>query len=540
MERFNLNIDSYTLSDLMILFSLKRDYGRKNVEDGKKVLIQQLGKIQNLGEDKKINISFFIDMACVKLKEKFQTEIKNKGTWSQSENLIMQDSNTHYVISDPNVIAGRNSKITEGRLAGTDDVPPGWLNPINVRTIMTGMNIDSRFRDNYSTTSASNFQFDLPDVQKNVTNMRIATLDIPMTYYGVSRARGDSTFLVCEPFQRSATNMRVTESSLSIEEEGLFENGAWDASYIHVVLSQHPVFTYISVPDDIPLVDITYPERPVVQSKDFLFTNPSFSYGWLVVLPDGNYEMQWQNISKAEDLVTSMNTALTLAKPGVLFHSTGKFYAYGIDTESGMDPTRDLTYDVDRASGTSIFSIPSADSVFLVGINTSSVYNYGLDDLNGFQLFFQVDSGGALSLTENIQLRLGWQLGFRERIYLCTEVTMCASEGIAMVTGPRYMFISIDDGRKNSGNNFIAAFSQSTLDSHILMRINLASSMDDVGVYKTASDVGLSNQLNRTREYFGPVSISRLKIKLLDEYGRLIDLNHMDWSLSLVFEKLYE
>jgi len=73
-----------------------------------------------------------------------------------------------------------------------------------------------------------------------------------------------------------------------------------------------------------------------------------------------------------------------------------------------------------------------------------------------------------------------------------------------------------------------------------MTRINLSNTLDDVGVYKCASDVGLSNQLNRTREYFGPVDISRLRCRLLDEYGRVIDLNNMDWSMSIVFEKLYD
>jgi hypothetical protein len=102
------------------------------------------------------------------------------------------------------------------------------------------------------------------------------------------------------------------------------------------------------------------------------------------------------------------------------------------------------------------------------------------------------------------------------------------------------MYISIDDGNNNSNQNFTAMLADSTMGQHVMARINLAASMDSVGVYKCASDVGLSNQLNRTREFFGPVDISRLKIKLLDEYGRPINLNNMDWSMSMVFEKLYD
>jgi hypothetical protein len=41
------------------------------------------------------------------------------------------------------------------------------------------------------------------------------------------------------------------------------------------------------------------------------------------------------------------------------------------------------------------------------------------------------------------------------------------------------------------------------------------------------------------RQYFGPIAISTLKIQLLDEYGRIIQLNNMDYSFCLTFESVY-
>jgi hypothetical protein len=108
-----------------------------------------------------------------------------------------------------------------------------------------------------------------------------------------------------------------------------------------------------------------------------------------------------------------------------------------------------------------------------------------------------------------------------------------------MPTGPRYAFISIDDGQKNTGTSLISAFSRSTMDKNIISRFNIAHAMDDAACYKPSSDAGLSNQLNRTRDYFGPVDIQRLHIRILDEYGRILDLNHMDWSMTLTFDSMY-
>ena len=49
-----------------------------------------------------------------------------------------------------------------------------------------------------------------------------------------------------------------------------------------------------------------------------------------------------------------------------------------------------------------------------------------------------------------------------------------------------------------------------------------------------------NNNLAKLRRYNGPVDLSRLQIKLLDRFGSLIDLNNMDYSLTIEMEILYE
>ena len=46
--------------------------------------------------------------------------------------------------------------------------------------------------------------------------------------------------------------------------------------------------------------------------------------------------------------------------------------------------------------------------------------------------------------------------------------------------------------------------------------------------------------LGFTRNYFGPVNIRRLKIRLLDEMGRVLDLNNADYSLTLSVNQIYD
>ena len=42
------------------------------------------------------------------------------------------------------------------------------------------------------------------------------------------------------------------------------------------------------------------------------------------------------------------------------------------------------------------------------------------------------------------------------------------------------------------------------------------------------------------RSYFGPVDIERMRVKLIDDKGNIVDLNNSDWSFTLCVEQLYQ
>jgi hypothetical protein len=49
-----------------------------------------------------------------------------------------------------------------------------------------------------------------------------------------------------------------------------------------------------------------------------------------------------------------------------------------------------------------------------------------------------------------------------------------------------------------------------------------------------------NNNLAKIRRYNGPINLSKIQIKLLDQFGSIIDLNNMDFSMTLELELLYE
>ena len=109
------------------------------------------------------------------------------------------------------------------------------------------------------------------------------------------------------------------------------------------------------------------------------------------------------------------------------------------------------------------------------------------------------------------------------------------SEGVPFLSGTRYAFLSINDYQNNARPSFLVAYGDSTKTDNIMARINLA-----YGQNLHQRDSGFTHNSNRTREYFGPVDIQRLTIQLKDEFGRIIDLNNMDWSFTLAFEKKFK
>jgi hypothetical protein len=168
----------------------------------------------------------------------------------------------------------------------------------------------------------------------------------------------------------------------------------------------------------------------------------------------------------------------------------------------------------------------------------SYCYTFGIPLINSFNIKFNVSTDGTPDVEQPLPLKLGWQLGFRAGSYGLCEVAI--SEGICLITGPRYIYFCINDFTNASNNYFRAAFAESILSPHILGRINYSKLQQDAGAFGLAEDDDYNNSLNRTREYFGPTEIQRLHFQIIDEYGRVVRFNNMDWSCAIMFDVLYD
>ena len=91
-----------------------------------------------------------------------------------------------------------------------------------------------------------------------------------------------------------------------------------------------------------------------------------------------------------------------------------------------------------------------------------------------------------------------------------------------------YFMLSVNDFMNNHNNIFVSPFKYSSIaNQNVLARIS-------------STTHNTNNIIYPERVYFGPTNISKLEIKLYDEYGRFVELNNSDYSFVLELELLYE
>lgn len=73
---------------------------------------------------------------------------------------------------------------------------PGIMNPLKTRVISKCLNIDTRFRDNMTTSNSSDFLVSLPVRLQKVVSMQIASFEFPVSFYGISSKYGNNYFYI--------------------------------------------------------------------------------------------------------------------------------------------------------------------------------------------------------------------------------------------------------------------------------------------------------------------------------------------------------
>jgi hypothetical protein len=250
---------------------------------------------------------------------------------------------------------------------------------------------------------------------------------------------------------------------------------------------------------------------------------------YYIVIPSGNYYYKTIinniNIIFESFLIPfSISCDLNYSNLGGIGEGNG-FSKIGI-----VDPINDVT---------SPFNSPTLPQIIyfelnfnaspLLGITNSLKFNKN-NDINNYKNYYDISS-------VDYKQQFGWLIGFRKPKYMDAELTNSLlyykSESIMDFTGSKYFFLIVDDFNKSMNVNFLSASVKGLLPDNIIARISLKGlifsiqSQNDFSVY------------SEPRYYYGPVNINKLQVSLVDEYGRIVDLNQKDLSFTLRLTTIY-
>jgi hypothetical protein len=428
---FDLNIENYTIKELEEIFELHgRYYDANTIKQKESTLRQNIMKDTKIETNTKNKTLTFISNVTEILTNKGAAAAPMPsnagGTQSSSlESTVSSVYNNVYNLdpslqSTPIVNAGSTTIIRKPVTPFAQSMPSeyyqGAINPLNKRILRQNINIDTRFRENYYGTNASNFHVNLPLRLTEVVSLQLSAMELPTTFYVVSKVFGNNFFV-------------------------------------------------LEIADEQPLI---------------------------VTIPDGNYD--------AISLQTYINSFLS-----------------GLDASS---PYNSIQFISDTLANNGVIS---GTGKMVIGSSSGTL---------AFSINFLTDSSGNDDRQTPLPLKLGWLMGFREGYY--ENAFTYVSEGIVNLLGPRYIYLVVDDFNNSVSDGFYGAFTSSILNKNILARISLQGSVFN---YLSQNNFNL---ITVPRQYFGPVDIQKLQIQLLDEYGRVLNLNNMDYSFCLTFQTIYD
>jgi len=413
---FDLNIENYSFEELKDMFELPEIYDKNTVETNESKLIQNIIHKNELNKElQEKTLNFIIKAKKILIEtniekngndEKLISDINDVFNSNYKISPVKLESSTEHMVQlDKNPVSYQNSYPSE--------YFKGIFNPLKRRTRLENLVIDTRFRENYYNSSSTNFNFQLPILIQNVLSMKLSAIEIPTTYYAISK-----------------------------------------------------------------------------QFNNNFFTLTVNSNSKVISIPDGNYNN--------DSFITCLNNQIILQGDDFKYVS----FVININNNSGSGQ-------------------------MMVGLDENAPKDLQIE------LNFQADRLGYDDRTTPLPLKLGWLMGFRNGIYVNNQNYV--SEAIVDLVGPRYFYLVIDDFNNNNNNGlFYSAFNSSLLNKNIIARISLQSDL-----FKVLLENDL-NVITSPREYFGPVNIRNFQIQLLDEYGRIVDLNYMDFSFCLTLTLSYD
>lgn len=558
----NTNVDDYSIADLFAILNITtQDPSVFQITDKANNLVAQL-KSEN-----KLELAVFVEEA----RDKIITELEKQPFYDEEEDVVETaepditvaeqernlwqnqypeqsnetertkptDRKQKIEIFDKDATQNNAFVMNRQRLGVLQSHPipvvQGTINPNLKNTMRRLISIDSQYRSNiipYSNNSITSpsfntdFSFDLSERITNVLSIRLNSIQIPTTWYIFDDTLSNTCFI----YAVGANLATATQTSVTIPP------GNYTLNYLNTFFANQTLDLKISV-DEITgriifssnTVDVTL----IFYDAAFFIACANANCSNLQMKINQNFGWTLGYRTRDETrLLTSLNTTTTPLPQNTLAN-----YSIAQAAPNIYGPAYFLLvvddYNNNRVNNTLVTNINVSNKLDL-----PSYYNSAIKNANNTFATAGCESPLPLNLPPvppNAPQLLPYMLPSAPRqltqsqLYSANEILYNRSIYSNKTVGP------------------------STADVLALIPLNGIGNLRAKVFYDTTGAVSASdsqqsqpyilfgNQLEGSdRTYFGPVNLERMRVRLLDDKGNLVNLNDADWSFSLLVEQLYQ
>ena len=584
MSTIDYNIDNYTITELLAILGLD-DPDSDEIMDTTNKYISQFSPS---GENQPQLVNFFQSMQTKLLRYMQQLETsgedaeytpneKQTNDWWKNESLPQNNSIQKDKVTDRvqkiDIYDNGHLPMNREQLGVNNNfnvpVAQDTLNP-NLENITSRfINLDSQFRQasGGSESISTDYTMDLSDPLTNVLSLRLYSIQLPYTWYTIDYIYGNTCFWVTnngntfkifiEPGNYSPTEFCTTlNNAFTSPSNFTFSNPtcgvSWNKAFTYSSMSIPPIVTYNSNNGKITinLYNWTDPANHLVQTTTqyestfnsntnayFTFfditgakscyecgTNPCGSgasqhtfngtLGWLM-----GFRLPLQPV------FTGGNTP-----QGVLNLYGTKYFILVLDDYNQNHINNGLITITELSKSLALPSYYNTSQPYICTQNTSTLPS--LFDINAVGNLSNITPAEAASLGVNpdnlfnsLQDKVDFGTGDVQQFLPSAPRTLTQAQ-----------IYTINEIIKNRSKTIsFRAKAPTNSDTFGLIPI-------DYGSMKTGqlyTEMSGQFQYNK-RIYFGPVDIDRLRIRLLDDRGNIVDLHGGDWCVTLISENLYQ
>ena len=438
------------------------------------------------------------------------------------------------------------------------------LNP-NLKNIITRLiNIDSQYRpSSNSSDSSTDYTFDLSEPLLNVLSLKLYSIQIPYTWYTFDIVYGNTCFWITpidpitNQLQRFTINTATGESRVGICVSIL--PGNYSMATLPVNINQalyNSGFSTLPNPATYPAVPSTSPSNcPVTISSingkltinlyGLVYTNP--------IDPSQTATIDATTIIVFFDPTAEFTCTTACIQTIAINQTLGWNMGFRIPQINVSPPSTPTPLITDGNSAVAVIDLYGTKYLILV-----------LDDYNQNHI-----NGGLIGIDEPSTILKLPSYYRPDMPYTCTRANPIASNiqlnsiilendvdaGTLIVdklnttyaptqqilpSSPRTLtqsqIYSINEILKNNEKSYNYKLSSPTSsDTFAIIPLKIHG----LKIGDNYVEFGGSLQDNK-RTYFGPVNITKLRIKLLDDKGNVLNLNGCNWCITIISENLYQ